>query len=259
MRQPPRMREARSGTDLELQAVLNYAREQAPSQARIADLTARVLRELSVPSAADGCVVTLPKAATASLPHSPVARLATGIAVLVTVAGIVLTWAASRTLRSVQPRRPVVTHALPAASPAMPVRKPEPVPVQQLGVAPQHLEQPAEVRMRRRVAAVATRHPPSPAVSIVSSQADPAAEIRLLHRARRMVATKPEAALSLAEEHQRQFPTGTFCEEREALAIEALWRLGSADRAAARLRELLERFPSSAYRERLTAQLSAAP
>ena len=47
-----------------------------------------------------------------------------------------------------------------------------------------------------------------------------------------------------------------FAEEREALAVEALWRAGSDQQAAARLRALLAAYPRSTYRERLTTLLA---
>lgn len=87
---------------------------------------------------------------------------------------------------------------------------------------------------------------------------EPLSELTLLARARRSLLTSPERSLELAEQHARDFPTGTLCEEREVLAIESLLKLGRV--ALAKQRALLfERsFPSSAHRAHL-ARLIARP
>jgi hypothetical protein len=48
---------------------------------------------------------------------------------------------------------------------------------------------------------------------------------------------------------------GQFSEEREALAIDALLRLGRRSEAQARARAFLQRYPSSSHRERVGAAL----
>jgi len=58
-------------------------------------------------------------------------------------------------------------------------------------------------------------------------------------------------ALALAERHASLHPTGTFAEEREAIAIEALHGLGQQERARARLTAFTARYPHSGYRARL--------
>ena len=65
-------------------------------------------------------------------------------------------------------------------------------------------------------------------------------------------------ATAIEGDHRRAFPQGVFAEEREALAVEALWRSGQREQAANRLRALLARYPRSSYRERLSALLADA-
>ncbi len=52
-------------------------------------------------------------------------------------------------------------------------------------------------------------------------------------------------ALAAAREHQQRFPSGQLVEEREALAIRALARLGNDDAARARADRFYARFPNS--------------
>ncbi|MBA3464167.1 MAG: hypothetical protein H0T46_29700 [Deltaproteobacteria bacterium] len=57
-------------------------------------------------------------------------------------------------------------------------------------------------------------------------------------------------ALELATRHEQLYARGMMTEEREAIAIEALHRLGRDD-ARTRLTSFVERFPRSGYRARL--------
>ena len=61
----------------------------------------------------------------------------------------------------------------------------------------------------------------------------------------------PARALELTREHATRFSSGTLTEEREAIAIEALVRLGRGADARARLARGGERFPASTYQRRL--------
>jgi hypothetical protein len=58
-------------------------------------------------------------------------------------------------------------------------------------------------------------------------------------------------ALALAERHASLHPQGMFAEEREAIAIEALYRLGQHDRARTRFTAFTTHYPHSSYRARL--------
>lgn len=72
-------------------------------------------------------------------------------------------------------------------------------------------------------------------------------ELRLIAQVQGRLAHDPEAALALTDELARRYPLGAFVEEREALAIDALRRLGRDQAAVARARAFVARFPDSPY------------
>jgi RNA polymerase sigma factor (sigma-70 family) len=86
----------------------------------------------------------------------------------------------------------------------------------------------------------------------------PEAELALLVPARKLVAVEPARALAYAEQHRASHMAGLFAEEREALAIEALVRLGRSDAARARALLYDHAYPTSAHRPRIRALLAAA-
>jgi TolA-binding protein len=84
------------------------------------------------------------------------------------------------------------------------------------------------------------------------SQALPASQLseenRALLQARQALRSNdPAGALSLLEQSQKRFPRGALAEEREALAIEALARLGETTRAAARAQAFSRNYPRSPH------------
>jgi len=80
---------------------------------------------------------------------------------------------------------------------------------------------------------------------------DPEAELELLRRARGQLANTPQRALETTDQHHAQFRNGVFAQEREAIAIEALVRLGKHAQARQRTKAFHSRYPSSAYARRL--------
>ena len=75
-------------------------------------------------------------------------------------------------------------------------------------------------------------------------------EPALLHKARALAKSDPNAAWKLVVEHERRFPSGVLVQEREQLAIELLHVLSRAGEARARLRAFRQRFPDSIYLRR---------
>jgi hypothetical protein len=96
-----------------------------------------------------------------------------------------------------------------------------------------------------------------PAETSMPSHADPALELDLLSRARRVVNSAPQRALELAEQHAHTYPNGLFSQEREVLIIDALHRLGRRAEAVARVQRFRRNYPSSAYLTRVEALLAA--
>jgi hypothetical protein len=107
---------------------------------------------------------------------------------------------------------------------------------------------PAWPRRRRNEG---TLVPPSPPAQT------PANELALLTRARSLLATAADAALTLTDEHRAHFPRGTFVEERELIAVEALARLGRTEEALTRGKAFLARHARSAHSERMRVILQS--
>jgi hypothetical protein len=97
------------------------------------------------------------------------------------------------------------------------------------------------------------------ATPVVAVSAPPprngAEDTRLLHEARSSVASNPARALTLTRDHELYFPNSALNEERQALRIEALARLGRHAEAARELIVFEQRFPRSIYARRLRALL----
>lgn len=87
---------------------------------------------------------------------------------------------------------------------------------------------------------------------------DAVAELSLLDAAERALAATPARALALTAQHVKQFPAGQLVQERELLAIEALLRLGKMERAQARGRAFLARYPGSSHAPRCRELLQRA-
>jgi hypothetical protein len=118
-------------------------------------------------------------------------------------------------------------------------------------VAPQALAVAATPPARIAVAPPPVEMERAPAVTI----APDLTEIELIDRAQRALARQPAVARQWVDEHTRRFPAGTFVQEREAVAIEALVREGRMVEARARAVQFRTRFPESAYLRRIEAWL----
>ena len=100
---------------------------------------------------------------------------------------------------------------------------------------------------------VERREAPGPAQGVRAP--DPAGELALLVRARRVLLADPARTLALTEQHLRDYPQGAFAEEREVLAIESLVRTGEKERARARMQRFASGFPNSTHLSRIRALL----
>jgi len=85
---------------------------------------------------------------------------------------------------------------------------------------------------------------------------DPAAELGLLTRARRVLLADPARSLELAEEHALRYPRGVFAEEREVLAVEALLRAGKVEAGQKRGQRFLRLHENSAHTVRMRELMS---
>ncbi len=76
------------------------------------------------------------------------------------------------------------------------------------------------------------------------------------HAHRALQAGEASKSLRLVADHERSFPEGAMSEEREAIAIEALHKLGRGDEARQRLDSFVVWYPRSPYVRRLAALVS---
>lgn len=88
---------------------------------------------------------------------------------------------------------------------------------------------------------------PPRGASIASSSVRPSVKPEMDHLAQVRAAASPAAALALAEEGHARFPGGVFWQEREAIAIDALGRVGRGSAARSRAEAFLARHPESPY------------
>jgi type IV secretory pathway VirB10-like protein len=120
--------------------------------------------------------------------------------------------------------------------------------------------QEAEAPPPQAVTAPDTAAPPTPPTRSVAPtaidsapQVDAARDAQLLQEARSLMARSPARALSLTRNHELHFPSSPLTEERQALQIEALTRLGRTAEARVALEGFRTRFPRSIHARRLEA------
>ena len=97
----------------------------------------------------------------------------------------------------------------------------------------------------RHVARAEPLAPPAEAASPERSEADNLEQIQAA------LVSDPQTALSLVDDGNRLFATGTLRDEREVSAIAALAALGRRDEARTRARRFLDGHPKSSFSERV--------
>lgn len=85
-----------------------------------------------------------------------------------------------------------------------------------------------------------------------------APELSLISAAQRALRTAPGEALALSEKHANAYPNGRFSQEREEIAISALWALGHRAAARTRAQTFLNQHPRALSAPRITRLLDAA-
>jgi hypothetical protein len=86
----------------------------------------------------------------------------------------------------------------------------------------------------------------TPTLSTAAADEGPS-EAALLLSAKGALATNPERALALTQEHKRRFPNGKLAQEREVIAIQALQKLGRTGDAKAESDRFKEEHPGSIH------------
>ncbi|OJY27800.1 MAG: hypothetical protein BGO98_41840 [Myxococcales bacterium 68-20] len=96
------------------------------------------------------------------------------------------------------------------------------------------------------------KHRPAPARPAAPAKATCSDEVDLIDDADAALrAGNAERAYALTRQHAERCPAGTFIQERERIAIEALAKLGRLDAMRERARAFEERFPSSPHLRRV--------
>jgi len=254
MNEPKRWAEASSEVDPVVRSLLRHAQSRGPSELEVTRLVARV-EAASSPSVL--------RAARRRKVGRAAAWLA--VAALSSVVGAVVgprLGVRAPFSSDEEPKRvPHSERPAAASTPEAPrEREPSVVPPSSAASPPSALRAPPSAPSETHVIAPAIRpeaHRPAPLPAPSSAAVDASADLESLTEARRVLASDPAHALALTEASQRDNPGSPFAEERAALAVEALLRLGRNDEAKRRLNRFEQAFPSSPYRRRLNAWLTA--
>ena len=95
-----------------------------------------------------------------------------------------------------------------------------------------------------------------PKVAARAAEIPGESEMDLLRRAQDALSSDPKRALALCEVHKDHFANGTFTQEREVIAIDALLRLGRRKEAETRAERFDKAYPTSAHRRRIDSLLA---
>lgn len=94
--------------------------------------------------------------------------------------------------------------------------------------------------------------------SSIASKLDPESELIILTRAQDVLSRQPKAALAITYEHLHEYPTGVFAQEREMIAIEALFQMNQQKRGIQRAARFLKDFSGSTHAPRVRSLLEKA-
>lgn len=177
------------------------------------------------------------------------ARSLGGVAAIVTVGAFVAISSSSEESTPPPPTAPAIAHESPVSPTTPPAPEEQAIAVESLPPAP---IAPIAPPRTKPVAAPFVGAKPLGAKDVESAArpapaADPLEETRHLAALRRLAEHDPEAAITFAAEGDRRFLRGIFGEEREAIAIACLARLGRTDEANRRAVRFLENYPESPF------------
>ena len=230
MNEPKRWSSPGSDVDPVVRSVLRYARDLKPNSAELsAVMLGTAARHRPTPA-----------------PRSRRRPKAWGLVALAATfaAGAALASYANRLwFAPPEPLTPPSVAPAPAPTPPAPAN---------LGVAPAPRPEPSVASPAAVSSPAPARATPAPVVSAPLAL-DAAQDAALLQEARGLVASNPARALTLTRDHELHFPNSALTEERQALRIEALARLGRHAESARELSAFDQRFPRSIYARRLHA------
>jgi hypothetical protein len=213
------------GGSPDAQSLLRSARGDAPTQAQLDRLAGKLAPVVSATAPAASLTVWL----------------LGGVAVIGTVAALL--WMRDRDTDRASVARPAVVAPVVA-----PVTAPRETPAPPPAPPPAVVEETPSTKPATEAPRPSKRKPAPP---VVVAPAVQPTEMELLGPAHAALRDGDAArALALATRHADLYATGVMSEEREAIAIESLQRLGR-DEARIRFGKFVERFPRSGYRARL--------
>jgi len=255
---PPRLDVSSDAPEL-AQRALRVARADIPSAAKLASAEAALFARLGLPPPTGGGGGNPsggePSGSPSPNPGAPAAKagaatgMGAGIVGVVAVSlAVVMTFAVSRPEDPMADKRvpPTVVSApgavsaplVPASPSSEPLAPSASVPTVSLEDLPK--------------ASAQVAFPPVPRASAPVAE-DESLEVELVSRAQKSVKSTPAEALRLCDEHARRFPRGSLSQERESLAIEALFQLGRRDEAKARAARFKQAYPASGHLRKLEA------
>lgn len=247
--------------DAELSAAIGAARRRVPSRDRMSAMAGRLAQlGVAVPPEfrPELTASEMPAAVTASGAVSKGTVVALGVAGAALIG--VFAWIGLGS--GTQPPPVVVTQAPARTTPALPAPNAvgDSAPrMETAGTTPAESELPSPAAVPP---VEATARAGSSAASVpgrkVGEASPQVSEIDLLKRARTALSSEPSQSLQLVEKARQSFPRSSFGQEREFIAISALYKLGRRAEAGARERAFRERHPRSAYLPQLD-RLSSGP
>jgi len=92
-------------------------------------------------------------------------------------------------------------------------------------------------------------------VPVIKTRLDPEDELKMLRRAQDDLVDRPLRSLKGTEQHRRDYPSGVFAQEREMIAIEALFQLSRVNDGLNRAKRFLERYGDSTHAPRVRSLL----
>lgn len=162
--------------------------------------------------------------------------------------------------RERQPSQPETVRAVPHAEAELPSQQPAAIMTEELQapfIAPalgDPTRDPLQQATRKRTGAGRSK-----VVAPALARARSEDELTLLQRARSALRDDASMALAIAEQHARDYPQGTFAQEREVLAINALLKQRRTAEAFARAERFIVAHASSPYAVQLRAMLATKP
>jgi hypothetical protein len=258
--EPPRLRDAAGLPGL--RSALEAARAERPSEQRLAGIAGALPLGMGAGAGAGAPGLSLK------------AKVLIGVSAIAVGGGA--GWVAQRTGQDRGAGRPspsLIEPAAPQVGPAHPAILPMRSPGPQIAREAPEAPRPAREQRRPRPPAArgtveaepkaapkpapAPKSEPAARPEAAPSVVDVAAETRLLEAAKASLASRPAETRRLVDEHALRFAAGLLVQEREVIAIEALFKLRATGEAEARARAFATRFPRSAHLRRVQALLEA--